>query len=97
MSTDNCRSISKMCIRDRVCTDIRRYAPLLEADFQPADTPDAHPGHALRARVAGPAAEQPNQVLELLVGLFGLPVSRATGQDLVDLCSLCLLYTSRCV
>lgn len=71
-----------------VCTDIRRYAPLLEADFQPADTPDAHPGHALRARVAGPAAEQPNQVLELLVGLFGLPVSRATGQDLVDLCSL---------
>lgn len=71
-----------------MCTDVPQFAPLLQADFQATAATGLHPGHSLRAKVAGPALERPNQVLALVVALFGLPESRATSQDLVDICSL---------
>ncbi|RLP12207.1 hypothetical protein D7U36_02815 [Propionibacterium australiense] len=71
-----------------LCTDLPAYAPLLEAALGPVDTPGQHPGHDLRARVAGSATERPNQVLTVLLTLLALPSARATSAELLALASL---------
>ena len=71
-----------------LCTDIAAYAPLLEADLGRVDTPDHHPGHDLRARIAGPSIARPNQMITVLLALLALPSSRATSTDLIALASL---------
>lgn len=72
------------------CTDLDAYAPLVRASFCLDDQvlgPRLHPGHRLRVQLADASLEQPNQVLEVLRRLLHLAGDRATGQDLVDLCS----------
>ena len=71
-----------------LCTDLPAYAPLLEAALGPVDAPGHHPGHDLRARIAGPSTERQNQVLTVLLTLLDLPASRATSTDLIALASL---------
>lgn len=70
-----------------LCTDIAAYAPLLEADLGATDAPGHHPGHDLRAGIAGPSLARPNQVIDVLLVLLALPASRATGADLIALAS----------
>lgn len=71
-----------------LCTDIATYAPLLEADLGPTAVAHHHPGHDLRARVAGPSLERPNRVLTVLLSLLALPSARATSSELLALASL---------
>lgn len=71
-----------------LCTDISTYGPLLETHFQESGDSAVHPGHGLRARIAGSAVDRSNHVVNLLLTTLALPHSRATSRDLVDLCSL---------
>ncbi|MGA4668616.1 exodeoxyribonuclease V subunit gamma [Propionibacteriaceae bacterium Y1923] len=70
-----------------LCPNLDAYSSVLDA-LLVADvtTPDAHPGYELRVQVSHDRARQPNGVLGLLDRVLALRSSRATWQDLFDLC-----------
>ncbi|MGA4507236.1 exodeoxyribonuclease V subunit gamma [Propionibacteriaceae bacterium G1746] len=70
-----------------LCPDLDTFASVLDGALA-SDSPaaDAHPGHQLRVRISHDGARQPNQVLQLLDDVLALRTSRATWQDLFDLC-----------
>lgn len=63
------------------CTDLARYAPLLEADLAADPQPGMHPGHGLRVRLTT-SHDESNPVRELLLDLLSLPERRATATEL---------------
>jgi len=70
------------------CTDLERYAPLIQADFclAQADPGQSHPGQGLRAQIDQAALRRPNPVLDGLREVLALDRGRATARDLLDLC-----------
>ena len=73
------------------CTDLDGFAPHIHAAFGLAEASGSgaaqHPGHHLRVQVAASSTSVSNPAFVLLRTLLSLPGSRATSQDLVDLCS----------
>ncbi|HET9127360.1 MAG TPA: exodeoxyribonuclease V subunit gamma [Propionibacteriaceae bacterium] len=85
-----------------VCPRLDEYAPLVRAAFgtrphraDDEEVPRAgrHPGTELRVQVAASGVDEANPAFDLLRRLLLLPVSRATAQDFVDLCSSPLVAT----
>lgn len=73
-----------------LCTNLAEYAPHILAAFT-LDTqsePLLHPGHRIRVQLAGGALDSHNPVLDGLRRVLRLNTSRATAQDLLDLCGL---------
>ncbi|HSN43144.1 MAG TPA: exodeoxyribonuclease V subunit gamma, partial [Propionibacteriaceae bacterium] len=72
------------------CTDLDGYAPHIHAAFGLAEAGGfgaaQHPGHQLRAQIAASSSTVSNPALGLVRTLLSLPGSRATSQDLLDLC-----------
>lgn len=71
-----------------LCTDIPRYAPLIEASFCLDPGAGFHPGHRLRVQLASGSAIAVNPVLTVLAELLDLYSQRATSVDLLDFCQL---------
>jgi len=70
-----------------LCPDVETYAPLVRAAFgQPGDAlVAAHPGHALRVRLADRSLRQTNPLLDTLAGLLELAGGRVTASQVLDL------------
>ncbi|MCT1459394.1 exodeoxyribonuclease V subunit gamma [Aestuariimicrobium sp. p3-SID1156] len=70
-----------------LCPDLESFAPLVDAAMviQPVSD-DPHPGHQLRASISTTAGRQPNEVFNLLLAVMSLRSSRATWEELVELC-----------
>ena len=67
-----------------MCPDIETYAPLISAGFGLA-TPDGHPAHELRVKLADRALSSTNPLLSVADVLLELAGGRVTAADVLDL------------
>jgi exodeoxyribonuclease V gamma subunit len=70
-----------------LCPDVEAFAPLVRAAFGQgaAAGPEAHPGHALRVRLADRSLRQTNPLLDVVSRLLQLADARVTATQLLDL------------
>jgi exodeoxyribonuclease V gamma subunit len=73
-----------------MCPDIESYAPLVAAAFGGLDDDagEAHPGHALRVRLADRSLRQTNPVLAVVARLLDLADARLTASEVLDLAAM---------
>jgi exodeoxyribonuclease V gamma subunit len=73
-----------------MCPDIESYAPLVAAAFGGLDDDagEAHPGHALRVRLADRSLRQTNPVLGVVARLLDLADARLTASEVLDLAAM---------
>ncbi len=67
-----------------MCPDIETYAPLISAGFG-LTTPDGHPAHTLRVKLADRALTSTNPLLAVAGALLRLAGGRVTAADVLDL------------